>query len=290
MAGCGVRSWRALLYYIFCFVFAIVMILPLVWAVLTSIKPDAEIFRFPPTWLPSKPTFEHYITAFTTVPFGRYFLNSLFLATTGVLLNLFFGSLSGYAFAKLQFRGRDLIFRVLVMAMMIPGIITLIPTFLVLKSFPLVGGNDIFGHGGLGFLDSYWAVIIPGASGSFAVFFMRQFFLTLPNDLMEAARIDGCSEFRIYWNIYLPQTKPALATLAIFTFQAGWNNFLWPIIVLSDPNMATVQMGLQSFSYNYHTNYGAMMAAACAVMLPVVILFIYLQRFFIQGIAFSGIK
>jgi len=266
------------------------MVLPLVWAFLTSLKPDMEIFRFPPTWLPSKPTLEHYVTAFTTVPFGRYFLNSLYLAAMGVLMNLFFGSLSGYAFAKLEFRGRDVIFRILVMAMMIPGIVTLIPTFLVLKNFPLVGGNNLLGSGGMGFLDSYWAVILPGASGSFAVFLMRQFFVSLPDDLMEAARIDGCSEFRIYWNIYLPQTKPALATLAIFTFQAGWNNFLWPIIVLNDPNMATVQMGLQSFSYNFQTDYGAMMAAACAVMLPVVVLFINLQKYFIQGIAFSGIK
>lgn len=266
------------------------MILPFVWGVLTSIKPDQEIFSSTPKWLPSKVTLEHYITAFTLVPFGRFFANSFFLAVMGVLLNLFFGSLSGYAFAKLHFRGRDIIFRVLLMAMMVPAVVTLIPTFLVLRNFPLIGGNNILGAGGQGFMDSFWAVILPGASGSFGVFFMRQFFLSLPNDLMEAARIEGCSEFRIYWNVYLPLTKPALATLGIFTFQAGWNNFLWPLIVLNNPMKATVQMGLQSFSYNYNTDYGPMMAAALVSMLPIILLFVYLQKYFIQGISFSGTK
>ncbi|MDF2836468.1 MAG: transporter permease, partial [Paenibacillus sp.] len=212
------------------------------------------------------------------------------LAVAGVLANLFFGSVSGYAFAKLNFRGNKAMFRVLLAAMMIPGIVTMIPSFYVLKHFPLVGGNDLLGGGGNGFLNSFWGIILPGASGSFAVFFMRQFFLTLPSDMMEMARIEGCKEFRIFWNIYLPLTKPALATLGIFTFQAGWNSFLWPMIILNDPEKATIQMGLQAFSYNYQTDYGPMMAGALIAILPILVLFLLLQKYFVQGIAFSGVK
>lgn len=284
------RTFKGITYIAVCSIIAFAMVLPFVWSTLTSFKPDKEIFMYPPRWLPSKVIFDHYIKAFTLVPFGRYFLNSLYLAVMGVFLNLFFGSLSGYAFAKLKFRGRNTIFRVLLIAMMVPSVVTLIPTFLVLKNLPLFGGNNIVGAGGQGLLNTFWAVLLPGASGSFGVFFMRQFFLTLPDELMEAARIEGCGEFGIYWRIYLPLTKPGLATLGIFTFQAGWNNFLWPLIVLNNPLKATIQMGLQSFSYNYHTDYGPMMAAALVAVLPILILFVYLQKYFIQGIAFSGTK
>lgn len=266
---------------------AVLMVTPFFWSILTSLKPDNEILALA---IPSRLTLEHYQKAFSTVPFGRYFLNSFYLATMGVLCNLFFGSLSGFAFAKLKFRGSESIFKVLLAAMMVPAIVTMIPSFYVLRHFPLVGGNDLFGSGGTGLMNSYWAVILPGASGSFAVFFMRQFFLTLPDDLMEAARIDGCPEFRIYWNIYLPLTQPALATLGIFTFQAGWNAFLWPMIVLNDRAKATIQMGLQAFSYNHKTDFGPMMAGAFVAVLPILFLFLFLQKYFIRGIAFSGMK
>lgn len=278
------------LFYIASIAIAAAMFLPFFWSLMTSLKPSSEIFSIPIRWLPSEITLEHYRKAFTTVPFGLYFWNSLVLAVAGVLANLFFGSLSGYAFAKLNFRGNKALFRVLLAAMMIPGIVTMIPTFYVLKHFPLFGGNDLFGAGGNGFLNSFWGIILPGASGSFAVFFMRQFFLTLPSDMMEMARIEGCKEFRIFWNIYLPLTKPALATLGIFTFQAGWNSFLWPMIILNDPYKATIQMGLQAFSYNYQTDYGPMMAGALVAILPILVLFILLQKYFVQGIAFSGVK
>ena len=266
------------------------MFLPFFWSVLTSLKPDNEIFANPLKWFPSRFTFEHYKSAFETVPFLLYFRNSFFLAIMGVLANLFFGSLGGYAFAKLNFRLNKPLFRVLLMAMMIPGVVTMIPSYYVLTHLPLVGGNNILGSGGHGLLNSFWAVILPGAAGTFAVFFMRQFFLTLPSDMMEMARIEGAGEFRIFWRIYLPLTKPALATLGIFTFQAGWNSFLWPMIVLNDPSKHTIQMGLQAFSYNYQTDYGPMMAGALVAILPILILFIFLQRYFVQGIAFSGVK
>ncbi|MFD0671025.1 carbohydrate ABC transporter permease [Cohnella sp. GCM10027633] len=285
-----VRTLRGAVFYAVAVLVSMVMFLPFLWSVLTSLKPDDEIFAYPLQWLPSRVTFEHYADAFRTVPFGRYFANSFFLAVMGVLTNLFFGSLAGYAFAKLPFRFNKPIFRVLLAAMMIPGVVTMIPSFYVLMHFPFFGGNDWTGGGGHGLINSFSAIILPGASGTFAVFFMRQFFLTLPSDMMEMARIEGAGEFHIFWRIYLPLTKPALATLGIFTFQAGWNSFLWPMIVLNDPQKHTIQMGLQAFSFNYQTDYGPMMAGALVAILPILILFVLLQKYFIQGIAFSGVK
>lgn len=277
-------------YYLFLIIIAVVMILPFYWSVITSIRPNEEIFSIPIKWIPGKITFEHYIKAFTTVPFGRYFLNSSYLAIMGVVLNLFLGSLAGYAFAKLSFRFKNQIFKVLLASLMVPGVITLIPSYIILKRFPLVGGNNLLGQGGNGLINSFWAVILPGAAGAFAIFFMRQFFLTLPNDIGEAARIEGAGEFTIFWRVYLPLAKPALAALGILTFQSGWNLFLWPLIVLNDPEKWTVQIGLQAFSFNHATQYGPMMAASVVASIPVLCVFIFAQKYFIQGIAFSGSK
>lgn len=276
--------------YLILTIFAIVMILPFYWTILTSIRYNEDMFSLPIKWFITRITFEHYVSAFTTVPYAKYFGNSLYLATMGVLTNLFFGSLGGYAFAKLKFRGKNTIFKILLSSIMVPGVVTMIPQFLLLKNFPLIGGNNILGSGGIGFLNSYWAIILPGAAGAFAVFMMRQFFLSLPDDLAESARIEGAGEFRIFWNIYLPLTKPALAALSIFTFQGGWNNFMWPMIILNDPEKYTIQMALQSFSFNHATEYGPMMAASIVATLPIFVLFIFAQKYFVQGIAFAGIK
>lgn len=169
-----------LIFYIVCILIAVVMFLPFYWSLLTSLKPDDEIFAMPIQWFPKHLTFEHYRKAFSTVPFALFFWNSLVLAVSGVLANLFFGSLSGYAFAKLRFRLNKPVFRVLLAAMMIPGIVTMIPTVYVMRHIPFAGGNDLFGGGGNGLMNSFWGIILPGASGSFAVFFMRQFFLRSP--------------------------------------------------------------------------------------------------------------
>ena len=281
---------RESIFYVVLTLFGLFMALPFYWSVITSLKPDHEIFATPIRWIPQSITFEHYVKAFTLVPFPRYFENSLIMAGAGVILNLFLGSLAGYAFARMRFRGRNVLFRVLLASQMVPAIVTMIPSFLILKSFPLAGGNDILGHGGFGLLNTYWAVILPGAAGAFAVFMMRQFFMTLPSDLEDAARVDGCGEFRIFWSIYLPLCRPALATLAIFTFQAGWNSFLWPLIVFNDPNMSTVQMGLQAFSYNKSTDYGPLMAATVMVSLPLIFVFMSAQRYFVRGLSFTGGK
>jgi len=283
------RIWQTFI-YIALIIFAVIMILPFYWSLLTSLRYNEDMFSLPIKWLPQRLTIEHYQRAFTAVPYARYFGNSLYLATAGVLTNLFFGSLGGYAFAKLRFRGRSLLLKILLSSLMIPGVVIMIPQYILLKRFPLVGGNNLFGEGGFGLLNTYWAIVLPGAAGAFAVFMMRQFFVTLPDDLGESARIEGAGEFRIFWNIYLPLTKPALAALAIFTFQGGWNNFMWPMIILNDPKRYTIQMALQAFSYNYATEYGPMMAASIVATMPSFILFIFAQKYFIQGIAFAGLK
>jgi multiple sugar transport system permease protein len=270
--------------------FGIFMALPFIWTISTSLKPNREIFDTL-SLIPREPTLEHYEKAFTLIPYFRYFANSLFLASAGVFTNLFFGSLAGYAFARLRFRGSKFLFRALLGSLLIPGVVTLIPTYVILKNFPLIGGNDLLGQGGNGLLNSYWAIILPGAVGSFAVFLMRQFFMTLPQELGEAARIDGCSEFGIFWRVYFPLCTPALATLGLFTFQAGWNNFLFPSIVLrSARELSTIQMGLAAFRFNYQTDYGPLMAATVVATLPLIVLFLFAQRFFTQGIAFTGAK
>ncbi|MGI1690681.1 carbohydrate ABC transporter permease [Thermoanaerobacter uzonensis] len=278
------------LWYITVILLSIIMLMPFYWTIITSIRPNDEMFTQPIKWIPTHITFEHYKEVFNAVPFARYFLNSAILGLGGVLTNLFFGSLAGYAFAKLNFKGKKTLFVTLLSSMMIPGIVTMIPSFLVLKHFPLVGGNNILGQGGNGFINTYWAILLPGAAGAFAVFFMRQFFLTLPDELADAARIDGCSEFEIFLRIYFPLTKPALATLGIMTFQAGWNSFLWPLIVLNSQEMMTIQVGLAAFTYNYGANYGPLMAGTVIATLPMLVVFMYAQKYFIQGIAFSGIK
>ena len=166
----------------------------------------------------------------------------------------------------------------------------MIPTFIVLRGFPLAGGNDLTGTGGLGLINSYWAILLPGATGAFSIFFMKQFFEQLPKELGESARIDGASEFKIFWNVYFPLAKPALTTLGIMTFQAGWNAFMWPMIVLNADEMKTVQVGLAAFQYNYNTNYGPLMAGTILATLPVLVLFIFAQRNYVQGMADAGIK
>ncbi|HEV2529186.1 MAG TPA: carbohydrate ABC transporter permease [Thermomicrobiales bacterium] len=281
---------RETLYYGILIVFGAIFLLPFLWSVSTSLKPDSQVFTDPIQWIPTSITFDQYRQAFETVPFGRYFLNTFLIAGIGVASNLLLGSLAGFAFALLNFPARTILFRVLLSSMMIPGVVTLIPTYIILRSFPLFGGNDIVGQGGLGLLNTLAGVILPGAAGVFAVFLMRQFFLTLPSDLGEAARLDGASEMRIFWQIYLPLCKPALATLAIFTFQAGWNAFLFPLVVLNDPDLATVQMGLAAFTYNNSTDFGPLMAASVITTLPMIALYVYAQRYFNQGIAFTGNK
>ncbi|WP_099221041.1 carbohydrate ABC transporter permease [Listeria costaricensis] len=285
------RKWsKNILWYIGAIIISLITVVPLIWTLSTSFKSDGEILSNTLSFIPQDFTLDHYKEVFQTTPFARYLFNSMVLAVGGVITNLFFGSLAGYAFAKLPFKGKKATFMVFLGSMMIPSVVTMIPSFLVLKNFPLVGGNDIFGHGGIGLINTYWAILLPGAAGAFSIFFMKQFFESLPSELAEAARMDGCSEFKIFWRIYMPLAKTALATLGIMTFQSGWNQFMWPLIVLNSQEMMTVQVGLAAFQYNESANYGALMAGTVLATLPVLIVFIFAQKYFVQGIAHEGGK
>ncbi len=276
--------------YLVLVIMAIIMCLPFYWSIITAIRVNDEIYSLPVTLFPSKFTLEHFRRVFNEIPFFRMLLNSLITTGVGVFTNLFFGSLAAYAFSKIRFRGHKIIFNILLSSMMIPGVITLIPTFFVLLRFPLAGGNNFVGQGGIGFYDNLAAVILPGAIGVYGIFFMRQFFVSLPDDLAESARIDGAGEFRIYFKIYLPLVLPGLLTLGIFTFQSGWNNFMWPNIVLQSPENQLLTMAFKAFQNSRNTDFGPLMALSIMMAIPVLILFVCMQKYFVQGVALGGVK
>ena len=280
---------RTLLYILLIF-FAVVMCLPFYWSIITSIRAENEILRLPVTWFPEVFTWNHYRTVFETVPFFEMLLNSFITTLVGVATNLFFGSLAAYAFSKIRFSGHKVIFNIMLSSMMIPGVITLIPTFFVLLRFPLAGGNDLFGQGGIGFYDNLAAVILPGAVGVYGIFFMRQSFGSLSDEMAESARIDGAGEFIIFFRIYLPLVLPGLLTLGIFTFQSGWNNFMWPNIVLQSPENQLLTMAFKFFKTPTEVDYGPLMALSVLMAVPILILFVFMQKYFVQGVALGGVK
>jgi multiple sugar transport system permease protein len=269
---------------------AVLMVFPFFWMVTSSLKPQQELFRMPPTLLPSQWLFGNYGEAWEAARFSRYFGNSIFVTLSGTLLTLAVSAMAAYALAKLEFRSRELIFWLIIASQMIPGIVTLIPSFLIVKNMPLAGGNNLFGSGGHGWLNSYEALIVPGIAAAFGVFLLRQFFQSVPNELLFAARVDGCDEFRIFRSIVLPLAKPALATLAIFTFQGYWNDFVWPLVVTTDDTVRTVQLGLTVFRQRFTTEWGPLMAGVTIATLPMVLVFLSAQRYFVSGIALTGIK
>jgi multiple sugar transport system permease protein len=223
-----------------------------------------------------KIVWKNYVDAWNAVPFGRFFINSIIVSVCVTFGQVFTSSLAGYAFARLSFKGRDTLFLGYLATMMIPGTVTMIPVFIIIKKF--------------GWLDTYQALILPGMFSAYGTFLLRQFFLSIPKDLEESAVIDGATKFRIYWQIILPLSKPALATLTTFTFMWVWNDFMWPLIVTSKMEMRTLPVGLASFQGLYTTNWTLLMAASVIVLMPVLILYIYNQRFFVRGITLSGLK
>ena len=255
----------------------VVVMTPFVWMLLSSFKPEAEIRANPPTWWPQTFTLENFTELFTRLNFPQFFTNSAVVAVFVTLGNLMFCSMLGYAFAKIDFWGRDWLFRIVLGTMMIPGIVMLVPLFVLVSR--------------LGLVDTYAGLILPFLAGPFGVFLMRQFISSLPDELIDAGRIDGAGEFRIFTQIILPLCKPALATLGILTFLGSWNNFLWPLVVASSEDKYTLPVALALYSVGQNeNNYGLMLAGAVAVVAPVVVVFLILQKHIIQGIATSGIK
>jgi multiple sugar transport system permease protein len=274
---------------------AILFVAPFAWLVSASFQQIGDMFNYPPQWIPDDPSLKGYKTFLGDDSGGanqawRWFANSAFVATSVTVLQLFFNSLAAYVFAKRRFPGRDAIFLVFLATMMIPGQVTLIPNYLVLKHIPLFGGNDISGQGGHGWLDSYYGLILPGAVSAFGIFLLRQFMLSIPDELLDAARIDGASEFAIYWRIILPLSGPALAASAIFTFTAAWEDFFWPLIIISSEDKYTAPLGLALFVVKNRTAWDVLMAGSVIATLPMIIVFMVFQRKFIQGISMSGLK
>jgi multiple sugar transport system permease protein len=280
---------------------AILFVAPFAWLVSAAFQPMGEIFSSAPHWIPKDPTlagFKGFLNVghLTKAQQGqghgewRWFANSAFVASTITLLQTFFNALCAYTFAKRRFPGRDVIFVAFLATMMVPGQVTLIPNYLIIQHIPFFGGNDWLGSGGHGWLDSYWGLIMPGVVSAFGIFLLRQYMLSIPDELLEAARIDGAGEFRIFWSVVLPLCVPALAANAIFTFQGAWEDFLWPLVVMSSPEKITAPVGLALFVVQNRTSWTLLFAGSVIATLPMIIVFIIFQRQFVQGIALSGVK
>ncbi len=266
--------------YLFLTAGAISMILPFLWMMTTSFKSLDAIYIQPKNWIqmfiPSSFIWQNYAEAFTKVPFAAFYINSILVGIVVTIGQVLTSSLAAYAFSRLKFSGRDKIFFAYLATMMIPGSVTMIPVFVLMKAF--------------NWIDTYTALIVPAIFTAYGTFMLRQFFMTLPKDLEDAAKIDGCSFFRIYWTIILPLSKPALATLTVFTFMGNWGSFMWPLLVTNTMEMRTLPIGLQSFQTQYSTDWHLLMAGSVMAMLPIVIIFIFTQRYFVEGVKLSGIK
>lgn len=282
---------RKIFIYLLMTAIAAVMLLPFYWSIITAIRPSLESMKIPLSFIPEEVVFDNFTAFFSKQDnFFPALGYTVFITVVGIFTNLFFGSMAGYAFSKLRFRGRKLIFKIMLSSLMVPSIVTLLPQYFVLAKFPFVGGNDIMGEGGAGFIGTPWAVILPGAIGVYGVFFMRQFFHGVPNALGEAARVDGASEFRIFWQIYIPQVVPGMITLGIMTFNSYWNSYLWPSVVLIGSDVTVLSLLLGQYQQIYETDYGAIMAGSLIIMLPSFIIFAFLQKYFMHTVTFAGVK
>jgi len=255
---------------------AFTMLIPFLWMVSTSLMSEVEVYQFPPRLIPSSPQWSNYSNALILLPFGRFFLNSVIVTSVAVLGQLITCSMAAYAFSRLRFRGRDSLFALFMSTMMVPSIVTLIPAYLIVAAF--------------GWMNTFWALITPILTSVWGIFLLRQFFQTIPVAYEEAARLEGASDWTIYWRVILPLSKPALATLAVFAFMNTWKDFLWPLLVTSQNDMRTVEVGIAMFSSLQGTNWPFQMAAAVVVLLPILLLFLATQRYFIDGISLSGLK
>lgn len=254
-------------------------LLPFVWMLLGAFKTKAELMARPVTWWPKNPTWSNFHAWLFDLDITRPFLNSVLLAVVTVATTLVFCSMVGWSLAKLEFPGKKILIGVVLSTLFVPGIVTLIPQFVLVAR--------------LGMVNTYWGLILPGMVGAFGVFLMRQFMLEIPDSLLDAARIDGAGEFRIFFRIVMPLCKAPLATLAIFTFMGSWNSFLWPLIISQDDSMYTLPVSLALFSSdtgNHGTEYGLQMAGSVLIVLPVLALFVAMQKHFVQGITMTGIK
>ncbi|MCK6208748.1 MULTISPECIES: carbohydrate ABC transporter permease [Bacillaceae] len=253
----------------------VLVTIPFIWMILSAFKPESEVMQLTPTLLPQEFTLENFYNLFVNMNFALYLKNTLvvvFWSFFGLILN----AMAGYAFAKFEFKGRNKLFFLVLATMMIPGQVTMIPVYLILNQMHLT--NTMAG------------IVLPGLVGAFGIFLFRQFMTTIPDELLEAARLDGASELRVFWQIVLPMTKPILAVQGILTFIAGWNSFLWPLIIANDESLYTLSVGLQLLKGQYGGNFALQMAGSTFMVVPIIIIFILFQRYIIDGYTISGIK
>ncbi|MCC2593908.1 carbohydrate ABC transporter permease [Tessaracoccus sp. OS52] len=275
---------------VFLSIVSFIMAAPYLWMFLSAVRSPQEMAMSPmPLW-PQEWHWENYVTAMNLAPFERYFFNSFLIAATHTVSNLLLGSMAGYALAKMPFRGNKLLFAYILGMQMVPFYAIIIPMFLLTRSMPLFGGNDIFGQGGIGWIDTYWALLIPALVSPFNIFLFRQFYVSTPTELQEAARIDGAGEWHIYARIMTPLIKPGLLTIALLSFEAGWNNFLWPLISTTSDHMRTIQLGLSFFRQEASNDFSLLMAGTTLASVPMIILFMVFQKQFVNGFVSSGLK
>ncbi len=255
---------------------ALITLFPFIWMFVTALKSSSEVFKWPIVLFPANPQWGNFVEAWNRQPFTRFLQNTIFITIGTTLLTLFTSSTAGFAFAKYEFRGKRILFILILLLLMLPPQVTLVPTYLMVRS--------------LGLVNSYFGLMIPGITSVFGVFLIRQYLQSIPNELIDAARIDGSNDWGIYLQIILPLLKPALAVLAIFTFTGSWNSFLWPLIIADSSTMYTLQVGIAFFSGQTGTEYQLMMAVAVVSMLPVILMYLMFQRYFVASVALSGMN
>lgn len=254
-----------------------VFLIPFFWMISTSVKPESQIFTFPPRWIPDPVLWSNYPHAIDAIPFWTYVWNTTSITLLTILGTILSSSLVAYSFARLRWPGRDFLFVLLLSTMMLPGQVTMIPVFLLFKE--------------LGWINTILPLVVPSFFGNaFYIFLLRQFFLTIPSDLEDAARVDGCPRLLAFWHVILPLSKPALATVGVFTFMGSWNDFMGPLIYLSSEGKKTLALGLQGFVWEHGAEWALLMAVSTLMLLPVLIIFFFAQRYFIEGITLTGIK
>lgn len=256
---------------------SVAILLPLIWMISTSLKNLSDVFKFPPEFIPDPVVWSNYRHALTVLPFDTYLKNTMIIVTLAVAGEVLMSAVVAYAFSRLKWKGRDVLFVIVIATMMLPGQVTLIPVFIMFRN--------------IGWLDTFLPMIVPSWFGNaFYIFLLRQYFMTISKDMDEAAVIDGCSKFGVFWRIILPMAKPALGAVAIFSFQFHWNDFFRPLIFIFSKEKYTLALGLRFFQGSYSTEWNSLMAASLVVMLPVIIIFFFAQRYFIQGVVLSGYK
>ena len=276
---------------LFLFVLCLIFLIPLFLMILTSLKSMPEIMASQFVWKPEQWLFSNYREAMEKGDWFVYFKNTFLVTVITVAISLVLNSMAGYGFARIPFRGRNTLFFFALTGMMVPQQITMIPVFINLKNFPLVGGNDILGHGGSGMINTYAGLILPYIAGAFGVFLCRQFYMNFPVSLDDAAKIDGWSRFMAYFRIYLPLSKPILATLAVLKASQTWNDYLWPLIMVNKDETMTVQLAVVAkFTTEYSIQWNLLMAATALIILPLLVLFIFTQKYFVEGIVTTGMK